>query len=522
MKSTSVTRPKAPMTALVTPLKIEKPKPWKPHPYQKAAVKFLLERSGAGLLLDPGLGKTSITLAALSLLKRTQKAGPTLIIAPLRVCYQVWPAEIRKWADFKDLRIEILHGPKKEEALARPADIYIINPEGLDWLLDVVKFRMKNGKFKVTTNLRRLKQAGIERLVVDELSKFKHIQSLRFKAIKQALGMFKQRWGLTGSPAANGMEDLFGECFILDRGVALGEYITHFRFKYFHATDKNGYVLELNHGAEEQIFERLRPLMLRMSADDYLQLPPQVETKIWVDLPMNVRILYDQMENDMLAKLGTKLMVAGTAASASMTCRQVLSGAVYEKSLIDEGDPFGVLAKRRRVGVADAWVGIHDEKLAAIKDLVEELQGKPLLVIYEFRHDLERLLKLFGKETPYIGGGISPAKSAKIEKDWNDGKIPVLLGHPASMGHGLNLQSGGHIAFFSLTWDFELFDQVIRRLRRQGTKHAQIFVYYLMVKDSIDESILEALQSKEKTQNTLFAALSNRKKCVRQASVGIQ
>ena len=236
---------------MTTNIELFKPSstPWKPHNYQKKAVKFLLEHAASALFLDPGLGKTSITLAAIKMLKKKKLLNKVLLIAPLRVCYSVWPKEIEKWTEFNDLKVVVLHGKHKDKALEEDADIYVINPEGLDWLLQVKKEKTASGKTKVALDLRRWKQLGFDTLIVDELSKFKNTNTNRFKSIKLILGTFGRRWGLTGSPASNGLLDLFGQCFVIDQGRTLGPYITHYRMKYFNPT-YDGFGWEIREGAE--------------------------------------------------------------------------------------------------------------------------------------------------------------------------------------------------------------------------------------------------------------------------------
>jgi SNF2 family DNA or RNA helicase len=476
-------------------------KPWQPHAYQKKAVKFLLEHAASALFLDPGLGKTSITLAAIKLLKQKQVLDKVLLIAPLRVCYSVWPKEVDKWTDFGGIKVAVLHGPKKDEALKSEADIYVINPEGLDWLLQVKKTKTATGKTKVDVDLRRFKALGFDTLVVDELSKFKHTNTNRFKALKLVLNTFRRRWGLTGSPASNGLLDLFGQCFVLDQGRTLGPYISHYRMKYF-VPSHDGFSWNIREGAEQEIYDRIRPLALRMAADDYLDMPTLIENNIRVDLPDNVMRVYDQLEEDLIAKLDSKVIVASTAAAASMKCRQVANGGIY---LDPEVQALVKLPKSKR-----EWVNLHTEKVDALADLIEELQGSPLLVAYDFEHDLDRLREKLGQDVPYIGGGVSAKRSAELEALWNAGKLPVLLGHPQAMAHGLNLQEmGNHVCWHSLTWDYELYDQFIRRVLRQGNKSKKVFCHHIMAKGTIDEAVLAAVKSKRKGQNALFDALKN-------------
>ena len=464
----------------------------------------MLEHAASALFLDPGLGKTSITLAAIKLLKQKQVLDKALIIAPLRVCYSVWPKEVDKWTDFDGIKVAVLHGPKKDEALKSEADVYVINPEGLDWLLQVKKTKTTTGKTKVDVDLRRFKALGFDTLVVDELSKFKHTNTNRFKALKLVLNTFRRRWGLTGSPAPNGLLDLFGQCFVLDQGRTLGPYISHYRMKYF-VPSHDGFSWNIREGAEQEIYDRIRPLALRMAADDYLDMPMLIENNIRVDLPDNVMRVYDQLEEDLIAKLDSKVVVASTAAAASMKCRQVANGGIY---LDPEVQALVKLPKSKR-----EWVNLHTEKVDALADLIEELQGSPLLVAYDFEHDLDRLREKLGHDIPYIGGGVSAKRSAELEALWNAGKLPVLLGHPQAIAHGLNLQEmGNHVCWHSLTWDYELYDQFIRRVLRQGNKSKKVFCHHIMAKGTIDEAVLAALKSKRKGQNALFDALKNLRK----------
>ncbi len=487
-------------TELFKPL----PTPWTPHAYQKKAVKFLLEHAASALFLDPGLGKTSITLAAIKLLKQKKVLDKVLLIAPLRVCYSVWPKETDKWADFNGLKVAVLHGPRKDEALKQEADVYVINPEGLEWLLQVKKTKTPSGKTKVDVDLRRWKALGFDTLVVDELSKFKHTNTNRFKALKLVLHTFQRRWGLTGSPASNGLLDLFGQCFVLDQGRTLGPYISHYRMKYF-VPSHDGFSWNIREGAEDEIYDRIRPLALRMAADDYLDMPTLIENNIRVDLPSNVMEVYDRLENDLIAKLDDKLVVASNAAAASMKCRQVANGGIY---LDPEVETLIKLPKSKR-----EWANLHTEKVDALADLIEELQGSPILVAYDFEHDLDRLRERLGQDVPYIGGGVSAKRSAELEHLWNAGKLPVLLGHPQAMAHGLNLQEmGHHVCWHSLTWDYELYDQFIRRVLRQGNKSKKVFVHHIIARGTVDEVVLAAVKSKRRGQNALFDALKKLRK----------
>lgn len=466
---------------------------YKPHTYQKKAIKFLLGNNAAGLLLDPGLGKTSITLAAIKILKQEKLLKRALIVAPLRVCYSVWPQEIAKWKDFQGLRIQVLHGKHKDTALLQSAEIYMINPEGLQWLLST------QAEFLST----------IDSLIIDESTKFKNTNSQRFKILKPYLKNFRRRWILTGSPTPNGLLDLFGQIYLLDLGRALSPYITQYRQRYFDPTGYGGYDFKLKPGASENINAAIKPIVLRLEDKDYLELPEIIYNNVYVNLPDEVNNVYRDMERRLLSTLsGGESITAANAGVATSKCRQIANGGLYRTLGVDSP-----LVRE------DKWAQLHMEKAEACRDLVEELQGSPALIAYEFEQDLARLLKVFGKDTPFIGGGVSAKRGAEIAEQWNKGRLPVLLGQPASMAHGLNLQSAGNtIIWHSLTWNYEHYEQFIRRVRRQGSKHKQVFVHHILARDTIDEVILRVLQGKGKTQYNFLTMLKQyagvKKKCL--------
>jgi SNF2 family DNA or RNA helicase len=470
-------------------------------------MKFLLEHAAAGLFADPGCRKTSITYGAFKILRKKGLARKMLVIAPLRVARLVWPAEARKWAEFNDLRVEVLHGPKKSEALARDADVYVVNYDGLSWLLGATTSKTPSGRVSVSVDLKAFAKLGFDTLVCDEISKLKSHQSGRHKAVKAISGTFARRWGLTGSPAANGLEGLFGQILILDQGRSFGPYITHYRAKYFLPSyDGFGYVLRK--GAEEEIYARLRPLVLRLEATD---LPALVEVVTRFDLPPDARKIYDTMEEIMIARLGEEVVVAANAGVASIKCRQIANGGLYRDPDVEK------LLRGRKA--EREWVNLHDAKTDLVEELLDELQGKPLLVAYDFRHDLDRLRKRFGKredlvfegDLPILGAGVTPRREAAIEAAWNRGELPLLLGHPQSVGHGLNLQGSGnaHVAFYAGTFDEELHDQFLRRVRRNGNTAARVFAHYLLARDTVDEVMFWAVRAKERNQKKLLDALKN-------------
>lgn len=468
------------------------------HSYQKKAIKFLLTHGAAALLLDPGMGKTACVLKAFSALLKAKTAARMLVIAPLRVAQLVWPEEKNEWSDLEHLRVGLLHGKDKEKVLANADqyDILVINPEGLPWLL---------GGHARSTSLdkARWKQLDVDTLCIDELTKFKHTKGVRFKMLKTVLDKFQRRWGLTGTPAPNGLLDLFGQMYVLDLGNALGRYITKYRVAYFVPLDPNGWKWALRAGAEEEIYERIRPLAMRASAEDHLELPEIVPLKVYVDLDAKTRKLYEQLEEDMLAAVEDKLVVASNAAAASTKCRQVANGAVY----VDDDIASRVEGKQR------GTLPLHDLKIEALRELIEELNGSPILVAYEFNHDRDRLRKAF-PEAVFMADAKTAKAAKELETKWNSGQISILFGHPASMGHGLNFQKSHaqHVALFSMFWDLELYDQFIRRVRRQGNKSLRVFVHHVMARGTVDDTVFHVLRSKTRTQNALLNALKGGKR----------
>ena len=486
-------------------LELYKPSPiaWKPHAGQRRGMQFLLQHACAGLFAEPGTGKTSTVFGAFKVLKQKKLATKMLVVAPLKPAYLVWPLEQEKWLDFSGLKVQVLHGPTKNEALIADADICVINFDGLEWLLGAKKLTTPSGKVRAAIDLKRFKAFGFDTLVVDELTRFKHSSSLRFQAFKQVLHTFARRWGLTGTPNPNGLLDLFGQCYILDLGNALGQFITHYRGRFF-TPGFDGFRYELKPGAAEQIYERLAPLVLTLRAEDYVEMPEVVSIDRWFNLPDPVRRIYDDLEEELIAKVGDNTITAATAGVASGKCRQVANGGIYLEPAIAD------LLKLRGVSRQREWVDLHEEKVDLLADLVEELQGSPLLVAYDFKHDLARLQKRFGKDVPFIGGGTSPSRGKELEALWNAGRLPLLLGHPQSIAHGLNLQqSGFHVCWHSMTWDFELYDQFIRRVRRQGSKAKKVFVHHLLAKGTVDGLMLRAIQSKRAGHEALFTALKD-------------
>lgn len=448
-----------------------------------------------------------------------------LVFAPLRCVYSVWPRERDKWEEFKDFSVGILHGDDKDEVLLNEKhDIYVINFEGLEWLFGAPKpappkkrpdhspeawvklveaYKRKLEAWKKEEDLCKKRRKAlfekVDTLVIDELSKMKHVETKRFKSIKPWLPKFARRWGLTGSPASNGLLDLFGQCYCLDLGKALGPYITHYRNKYFYPTGFGGYDWKPQEGATEKIYAAIKPLALRMDANDYLKMPTLIPVTIKVELPPAARKIYDAMEDELFAEIEGQEFVAVNAASASIKCQQIANGAIY-RDKVDALTGLPIKGKRE-------WTNVHNAKLEAMEDLIDEMQGNPVLWGYHFGHDLERIVKTLGKNTPHMD--VSPKQGDLLVRQWNRNELANLFCHPASVGHGLNMQEGqaAHVAFFGIPWDFELYDQFIRRLLRQGNDVKNVFVYHIVAADTVDEAKMRALSSKYKGQKALLDAL---------------
>jgi hypothetical protein len=399
-----------------------------------------------------------------------------LIIAPLRPAYLVWPAEVKKWTEFSGLSVAVLHGPDKDKKLKQDHDIYVINPEGLPWL---------------EAKLRTMKSWPFDMLVVDESSQFKNSTTVRFTTLKKLLDRFRRRYILTGTPAPRSLLDLYGQMYLLDMGASLGFYYSHFRSKYFYQSDYLGFKWDPMPGAEQRIYNALGNKVLRMDARDYLELPELIFNDVWVTLPKDARKAYYEMEKVLCTQIEAGMVTAANAGVAMGKCRQIASGGIF----ITE----------------DKWEHIHDEKTKAVEELLDGLSGKPALIAYEYRHDLARLLKALGDDTPYIGGGVSTQTATAAARKWNAGELSALLGQPQSMAHGLNLQeSGGAVIWHTLTFNYENYDQFIRRVYRQGNTEQRVVVHRILAEGTVDEDVVRALETKENNQNALFSALKSR------------
>jgi len=467
-------------------------KKWIPHDYQCQALSFLLSRQKCALFLDPGLGKTSISLSAIKILKYAKKTKGVLVIAPLRVIHSVWPGEIKKWDNFNSLSYTILHGNNKKSLTGPKKDIYLINPEGLAWLHKTLYHYLK-----FTDN-----ECPFNMLIIDESTKFKSHETNRFEYIKDMLPLFKRKVILTGTPSPNSLLDLWSQIYILDNGEALYDNYYHYRKKYFEQDDENEYNWILKKYNRREITDKIKPFTLDMSDKTYLDLPRLLFNDIEIELPKKSMALYKKMERDLFITLDNLEVSAEAAAQLTMKCHQIANGNAYEdipEKLTKEG--IKAFKKRRKT------VHIHTAKLDALSELVEELNGKPLLIAYHFKHDLKALQGRFS-ELEHIGSGVSASKCNELENAWNNREIKLLAGHPASMGHGLNLQKGGNdICFYSLIPSLELYIQFYRRVYRQGIKSNQVRVHHLIAKDTIDDAFLMRLGERAKEQLDLRIAL---------------
>jgi len=477
---------------------------WIPRDYQKTAIKYLLKNPQSGLFLDPGLGKTSITLATIKILKSKSKIKRVLLIAPLRVIYSVWPGEIKKWSNFNDISYVILHKKGKQSLRASQKDLYLINPEGLAWLHTKLLFDLKHGD-----------SFPFDTLWIDESTRFKNALSSRFGLISDMLPLFKRKHIMTGTPAPKGLMGLWSQCYLLDSGKTFGKNFYSFRSEYFQANDWNKHNWQLKDFSDELIHRKISPLVLEMSAENYLDMPPLQYNYIEVELSKNEMKLYKKMERVAFAKLDgmktyneesialdNKSVSAQAAAQVTLKCHQMANGRIYEDIPEDLDDDRMKAFKKQRKRII-----VHDAKELALIDLVDELNGKPLLIAYQFRHDLEAIRNVLGKNIAHIGAGVSIERGLYLEKRWNARELAILAGHPASMAHGLNLQDGGNdICFYSVNWNLDEYMQYIRRIYRSGV-NGSVRVHHLIAKGTIDEAIVSRLGERAAEQSDLRVAI---------------
>ncbi len=442
---------------------------YRPHDYQTYATNFTLDHPICCLMLDMGLGKSVIALTALWVLALDSfDIGKILIIAPKRVAESTWPKELAKWAHLTGLSYSLVLGSKKqrEEALGRKASVYIINRENVVWLVENYRW-------------------GFDTVVIDELSSFKSNQALRFKALKKVRPLVQRVIGLTGTPAPNSLLDLWPQLFLLDMGQRLGRFIGGYRERFFVPDKRNReiiYSYKPREGAEEKIYELISDICISMKAVDFLKMPEKISNSIEVELNPKERQLYDDFQREMCVSFeNNEELDAMNAAGLSNKLLQMANGAVY--------------------GEGKKVFHIHDRKLEALEDLIEAANGKSILVAYWYKHDLARIRERFDVRTIDTEQDID---------DWNAGKIPVALIHPASAGHGLNLQEGGStIVWFGLTWSLELYQQLNARLWRQGQKNT-VVIQHIVTRGTHDEDVMKALEAKDTRQSALIAAVKAR------------
>ena len=442
---------------------------YQPHEYQSYATRFILEHPVAAVFLQMGLGKSVITLTAIhDLIFNRFEVRRVLVIAPLRVARDTWPAEIEKWDHLKGLTYSIAVGDEhaRNAALMRDAQVYIINRENVSWLVEDSALPF-----------------DYDMIVIDELSSFKSWQAKRFKSLLKVRPRVGRIVGLTGTPSSNGLMDLFAEFRVLDMGQRLGRFITRYRESFFRPDRTNGmqvYSWKPLPGAEEEIYRRIGDITISMKSVDFLKMPECLMNRVPVCMDFLEKDLYDELKQDLVIQLKDTQIDAKNAAALSGKLCQMANGAVYAED--------------------GSTVRIHERKLDALEDLIEAANGQPLLIAYWFKHDLQRIRERFPQAREL--------KSSKDIADWNAGRIPVALIHPASAGHGLNLQDGGNtLVWFGLTWSLELYQQTNARLWRQGQRAGTVVIHHIVTAGTIDEQILKALEGKDRTQTALIDAV---------------
>lgn len=454
-----------------------------PHKYQLTAINHVINVPKCGLFLDMGLGKTVSTLTAIKELKYNRfQVNKVLIIAPKKVAEGTWSKEKDKWNHTKDFRVSLVLGSqqKRIKALSVNADLYIINRENIPWLVDY----LRNDWY-------------FDTVVIDESSSFKNSRSKRFKALKMVLPKINRLIELTGTPSPNGVEDLWAQIYLLDQGTRLEKYITHFRAKYMEPNKRNRsqiFDYKIKDGVYDSIINKISDICISMKSEDYLELPDLSYNEIPVILNDKARRDYDKMERDFVLELegAEDEITAVNAAALSNKLLQISNGAVYDNSGI--------------------YTEVHDAKIEAFLELVERLQGKSLLVFYNFQHDRDRIKKALEKSDLIV----KELKTTQDEDDWNAGKIDILLTHPASAAYGLNLQEGGnHVCWFGLSWNLEHYQQANKRLHRQGQKE-KVIIHHLVTQGTRDEDVMRALDNKAGVQEEIMQSLKARIKKVKE------
>lgn len=440
-----------------------------PHDYQRYTIQFIIDHPECAILLGLGMGKTISTLTAINdLIRNRFETQKVLVIAPIRVARDTWPEEIHKWDHLDGLTVSPITGTAKqrEAAANRRADIYTIGRENIPWL---VKHHGSRWPYDM--------------VIIDEISSFKNPQAKRFKALKKVRPKIHRIVGLTGTPAPNSLLDIWAPFRLIDNGQRLGKYITHYRDQYFTPGRRNGTVVynwNLRPGADQAIYDNIADITVSMRTTDYLQLPEATHQHITVQLPPKARKHIDTLKRDLVLDLDDDTIDAANAATLSLKLQQLAGGAIYNEA-------------------GDDYITIHDEKIQALAELVDQAQGNTLLVCYWFKHERDRILDAIP--------GARVLDTQQDFHDWNNGDIPVALIHPASAGHGLNLQAGGHImVWYTTPWSLELYEQANARLHRQGQTEP-VSIIHIDTANSIDQTVHQALTRKDTTQQALITAV---------------
>ena len=453
-------------------------KPWEPKLYQERGIKWLLQltqeqvaaEAGSALFLPPGLGKTSIGLAAILELKRLGLPHRALVLAPLMVCRTTWMTEPQKWGQFQGLRVGLAHGPDKKLILNDPYyDIVVMNYDGIEWATEMLA---DGHNFAV--------------LLCDEIPRLKNTASKRYKRFKPIIHTFKMRWGFTGTPAANGLTDLFGQVYVLDLGARLGRFITKFRLEYFHQKLFDPYRYYITSEKANKLSEKLKDLAMYVKPEEWLALPPLITIELPVELPPSTMKKYKFLEDEFMLRLEDMTLTVANAGVLTSKLRQFTGGAVYTSNQV--------------------WESVDEAKLDRLESLIEEMAGEPLLVSYQFDHELQRFLERFPGSL-YLKGGMSATQVTSTVESWNSGTIPVMFVQPQTAALGLNLQFGGSaIVWFTMTYNLEDYIQLNKRLHRQG-QEKPVRVYLLAAQKTIDQWVTKVLANKDITQNDLLATL---------------
>lgn len=448
---------------------------YKPHSYQVYCINRIVDDPAVGLFLRPGLGKTSVTLTAVNILKYYGWCvSKVLVIAPKKVAEVVWDKEAAKWDHLQHLRIVKVLGSaaKRVQALNTPADVYVINRENISWLVDYYKQRWP-----------------FDMVVLDESTSFKNGRSKRFRALKLVRRFMRRVVLLTGTPSSRGLEDLWAQIYLLDEGARLGRTITQYRQMYFDCNTHGGHFTsyKAKEGAEESVLRAISDICVTMSAEDYLELPACIEHEIPVALDAKAKKAYDKFERDLLLEVNGDVITASAAGVLTGKLLQFCSGAIYDND--------------------GKVVHLHDCKLEAYTELLESIAGEPCITFYGYKHDKDRILAALSKTKLRVREYKGPVD----EEAWNAGEVDVLLVHPASCAYGLNLQAGGrHIVWFTPNWSFELNDQGKCRLWRQGSPYDKMFVHYLVVQGCVDEDVMAAIHDRQSTHQAVMSVLKAR------------